>query len=196
MNRLKDQIKSLLSSPKELNKKQVALFLPQYKIDKLDDIVKKLTTHSKNRINRNDLIEMAVDNIIEDAPNALKEYLLENSQEKKDFDTIVCPSRYDGINVFLNEKKWYYVRINEDKKDKIEYIAIYFGDPISAITHYAKVKEIVEEEPGKNVIYLEHKPKKLKNEIPLGNINAMAVRNNKYTTLKKLLNAKEYSDLN
>jgi len=43
---------------------------------------------------------------------------------------------------------------------------------------------------------LENEPKELKTKIPLGNINAMAVRNNKYTTLEKLLNAKEYSDLN
>lgn len=196
MSNLKNQIKGLLSSPKELNKKQVALFLTQDKIDALDSIVKNLTAYSSRRINRNDLIEMAVDNLIEDAPKALNEYLNENQNKEKVFDTLVCPSKYDGRNVFLNEKKWYYVRMDNEKKSKIKYIAIYFGDPTSAITHYAKVKNIEEVEPGKNIIYLENTPIKLKTPIPLGEINAMAVRNNKYTTLEKLLNAREYSDLN
>lgn len=196
MSKLKDQIKAMLSSPKELNKKQVALFLTQEKIDALDNIVKTLTSYSDKRINRNDLIEMAVDNIIKDAPIAIDEYLKENRQEKKEFDTIICPSRYDGMQVFLEEKKWYYVKMDNEKKQYIKYIGIYFGDPISSITHYAKVKKIEEVEPGKNIIYLENNPVKLKTPVKLGNINAMSVRNNKYTTLKKLLNAKEYSDLN
>lgn len=196
MSKLKNQIKGLLSDPKELNKKQVALFLTQDKIDALDEIVKKLTTYSNRRINRNDLLEMAVDNLIEDAPKALDEYLSENYQTENIFDTLVCPSKSNGQKIFLNEKKWYYVKMDNEKKSKIKYISIYFGDPISAITHYAKVKHIEEVEPGKNIIYLENTPIKLKTEIPLGNMNAMGVRSNKYTTLEKLLNAKEYSDLN
>jgi len=190
------QIKDLLASPKDLNKKQVAFFLPQDKIDSIDEIVKNLTKYSTRRINRNDLLEMAVDYVIKNAPIALNEYLDENRQDEKEFNTLVCPSKYDGMDVFLNEKKWYFVRISEEKKSKIKYISIYFGEPVSAITHYAKVKTIKEIEPGKNIIYLQDNPIPLENPIPLGNINALAVRSNKYTTLEKLLNAKEYSDLN
>lgn len=195
MESLNNKIKSLLSDPKELDKKQVALFLTQNKIDKLDTIVKKLTAYSTRRITRNDLIELAVDNLIESAPIALKEYLNENYHKDEDFDTIICPSTADGIETIINEGKWYYVRINESRIKHIKFIAWYFGSPISAITMYAKVKTIEKGSDGKSTIYLDGKPIELQNPVILGNMNAMGVRSNKFIKLDTLLKAKEYSDL-
>lgn len=195
-NSLKEEIKTLLATTKSVDKKQVALFLNPDDIDKIDEYVKILSQLSNKKINKNDLFEMAIKNLIETLPNVIEEYTEEKEAEQAEFDTIVCPSRIEGKSVFLNEKKWYYVKISEKRKPFIKYICIYFGEPVSAITHYAKVKNIEEFENGKNVIYLDGDPIKLENKIPLGNINAMAVRNTKFTTLKKVLSAKEYSDLN
>ena len=193
---LKEDIKSLLLSNKSIEKKQVALFLNPDDINKVDEYVKTLSHLSNKKINKNDLFEMAIKNLIETLPDIIEEYTEEKEAEEAEFDTIVCPSRIAGRNVFLNEKKWYYVKISEKRKPFIKYICVYFGDPVSAITHYAKVKNIEEFESGKNVIYLDGDPIELENKIPLGSINAMAVRNTKFTTLKKVLSAKEYSDLN
>lgn len=198
MESLTNKIKNLLASSKDDNKKQVALFLTQEKIDALDNIVKELTSYTPKRVNRNDLIEMAVDNLIESAPIALKEFLKETNEPKfkEDFDTIVCPSKIEGLDVFMNEKKWYYVRIDKEKINKIKWCALYVGAPLSQVFAIAKVKSIIEEENGKHVIYFDGPPQILENKIPLGNINAMSVRSCKFTTLAKIKQAKEYSDLN
>lgn len=195
-NSLKEDIKNLLATTKTTDKRQVALFLNPDDIDDIDMYVKILSQLSNKKINKNDLFEMAIKNLLETLPAIIEEYVQEKEEEEAEFDTIVCPSRIDGKKVFLDEKKWYYVKISEKRKPFIKYICLYFADPISAITHYAKVKRIEETENGKNIIYLDGDPIELKNKIPLGNINAMAVRNNKFTTLEKVLNAKEYSDLN
>ena len=55
-NNLVNDIKSLLAPKEELNKKQVALFLTQSKIDDLDRIVKELSNYSNGKVNRNILI--------------------------------------------------------------------------------------------------------------------------------------------
>lgn len=196
MKKLVNDLKGLLSDPKELNKKQVALFLPQNKIDALDKIVKDLTSHSTRRINRNDLIEMAVNNLIECADVALKEYLNEFKKEDEYFDTIICPSKLEGVYTFLNEKKWYYVRIDKEKRKKIKWCGLYVGYPESEVALYAKVKEIKEDNQGKCIIYFDGEPKELTHKIPLGSTNPMGTRSCKYTTYDKLMTAKEYSDLN
>ena len=58
-------------------------------------------------------------------------------------DTVVVPAREDGFNkVFLGERCWYAVRISEQMKSRIKYIAAYRTAPVSAITHVAPVRSV------------------------------------------------------
>lgn len=60
-----------------------------------------------------------------------------------DVDTIVVPARLDGFKeTFLNENRWYAVRIHASMKSHIKYIAAYQVRPVSAITYLAEVKSI------------------------------------------------------
>lgn len=201
-NIMKNTIKGSVLAKRKQNKKQISTFFTQSTIDKLDKCVKDLKDNSDMIINRNSLIEFAVETLVNNYEVAINEYMNKhevNNQKNPiyDFDTIVCPSDSTGLNVFVKEKKWYYVRINESKIEKIKYVAIYLGSPLSRITHYGKVKKIVyNEDMNKYKIYLDGDAIELNNHIPLGHTNPLATRSIKYTTLKKLKSAKEYSDLN
>ena len=73
----------------------------------------------------------------------------------------------------------------------------YVGAPVSKIKYIAEVLKFEEyniEGTKKYRIYLKN-IEKLKHEIPLGNTNALQTRGVKYTTLEKVLNAKEYKDI-
>ena len=110
-------------------------------------------------------------------------------------DMIIIPAREDGFNeTFLGEKCWYAIRIKENKIDRIKYVAAYRVRPISAITHFAKVKKI---EPykrtGKYKIIFKSKPRKLQKAIKLG--NAQAPQSPVYTRRELLRGAKEMADL-
>ncbi len=197
------QVSKLLnefSSPKKLNKKQVSIFLPKEILDKLDDITNEVNNYTERTVSRNNLIEIAVQSLIESYPLALNDYKQKYSEEDADdyFDTAVFPSYYSGIETLLSENKWYYVRINEKNISKIKYIALYLGSPIKKITHYAEVKgkpeKVLIKGKPKYIFYV-GKITKLKKPIPLGSANPVGTRSTKYTTLKKLLNAQEYSDL-
>lgn len=60
------------------------------------------------------------------------------------FDTVVFPAHEEGFReTFLDENKWYYVRIRKDRIPNLKYIAIYVGAPVSKITHYAKIAKMV-----------------------------------------------------
>lgn len=64
-----------------------------------------------------------------------------------EIDTIVVPSREDGLKVFLEENRWYAIRIHGTMRPQIKYIALYQVDPVSAVTHIASVRSI---EPWKD----------------------------------------------
>lgn len=62
-------------------------------------------------------------------------------------DTVVVPARADGLDVFLEEDRWYAIRIHGTMRPQIRHIAVYQVAPASAITHIAPVKSI---EPWKD----------------------------------------------
>jgi hypothetical protein len=63
--------------------------------------------------------------------------------DPSEIDTIVVPARDDGFNeVFLNENRWWAIRIHSSMIPKIKYIAAYRVAPESAITHIAAVSSI------------------------------------------------------
>ena len=65
-----------------------------------------------------------------------------------ELDTIVCPAQESGFNgVFLQENRWFQIRINDSKLSKIKYLAMYETAPVSAINYVGEVKKII---PYKN----------------------------------------------
>lgn len=112
-------------------------------------------------------------------------------------DTLIIRARKRGIDdVFLGEKCWYSVRIDDRKIPYINYVAAYQTSPISQITHFAKVKSIVtsDEDTTKKKIIFDGEPQKLPSPIPLG-YDLNALQSNRYTNLRNLYNSKDIDDL-
>lgn len=109
---------------------------------------------------------------------------------KDGVDTIIVPAKKDGFDeVFINENRWYALRIAGGKLDKIKYIAAYQGAPISAVTHYAPVKNIeLFGDTGKYLINFAESAKVI-SPIPFGNLPAGGMQSPRYTNLQKLLKA-------
>ncbi len=198
MNNLTVKIKGLLRPKDQLEKKQVALFLTQDTIDKLDENVKNLSNYSNIRISRNMLIEMAIDDLIDSIKEALDDYQSESSDNDNNYDLIICPSLYSGVNFIKNHNYWEFVKIDINKIKYLKYMALYVGAPESAIMYWGKIakfEEFVIENQKKYRIFIDGDLKEINPPIKLNKLNALYARNIRYTTLEKLLNAKEYSDL-
>jgi hypothetical protein len=98
--------------------------------------------------------------------------------------------------VFLGKDRWYAIRIAESKLDKIKYIAAYQSQPISAITHFALVKQIrAYGDNGKFELIFAEAAKLLPKRIPLGDAGPGAMQGPRYTSLAKLKKAKSVKDL-
>ena len=197
---LADDIKTLLVPKYEREKKQVALFLNPKKIEELDELVKELAKYSNGKVNRNILIEKAVDNLIDTIPDVIREYeKIEDDFDKIGFDLLVCPSHVSGIDFIEKEHKWQYIKVDANKIPFIKYIALYVGSPCSAIIKYAEVDHfeevIMKDKQRKYIVHLKGPIHDLNNPVELGKTSSTFARGIKYTTLEKLLNAKEYSDI-
>ena len=113
-----------------------------------------------------------------------------------DRDTVVVPAQKAGFQrVFLGEDCWHAIRIGGGMLDRIKYIAAYQSNPVSAVTHYAPVKQI---EPygdrGKyRLIFSE--PAQVIGPIPLADAPSGSMQGPRYTTLAKLKAAKKVADL-
>lgn len=196
-NLMMKRIIEKINGKPEQAKKQISLFLLPDKVEELDDIVKEINETAPQKVTRSGLIELAVDVLIEDSKKVIENRRQRVRQE--DFDLVVFPSDETGEATLLNEKKWYYVRVDDQKIPKIKYIALYQGYPFSRIRYYAKVKQF-ESHPingkKKYIIHIDGEPIALKNEVHLGSSNPMAARSPRYTTLEKLKKANEIADLN
>jgi len=193
------KVNERLAKPQIPVKKQISISIKEENIENLDLIAKALSVSSGKTATRNMLIEDAIEAYVYEAKSILEESNIEIKQFSYEgnvlFDTVVYPAHDEGfIEAFLNENKWYYVRIKKDKIPYIKHVAIYRGTPASRITHYAKVADFEETEEG-YVINLDGHPIPLENPIPLGSVSAASVRAPRYTTLEKLLQASEYKDL-
>ncbi len=106
----------------------------------------------------------------------------------EEIDTLVCPAKEDGFNdVFLNENRWFAVRINPQRISKIKYLAMYESKPISAIRYIGVVKEIKPyKNSGKYEIILEGKPTKIKPIKATGDTLSLAPQSPRYT-IKSLI---------
>lgn len=120
---------------------------------------------------------------------------MQRRARKNAADTIVVPAKKEGFEkVFLGENTWYSIRMREKYLSKIKYIAGYQVSPISAITHIAKVKEIVpsHEDPKKYKIIFEGKAKEIK-PVPAG--SKSKIQGPTYCQSEKLYNSKDIDEL-
>lgn len=194
----------------EKEKKTISVVLENAKLEDIDRIIKGFSNLNPERtFTRQKLIEMAVDNLIEESMAILEEHGLtgnlsaseeeEAYHTERPFDTAIFAAQEEGFNqVFLGENQWYHVRLGQGKGEKLKYVACYVGAPVSAITHYAKVKSIVPEMvDGKQRfrILFDGTAIKLDNPVLLGNISAATVRSNRYVMLDELKAARKYADL-
>lgn len=199
----------------EGKKKQLTFNVRSNLIETMDKISEVFNELNGQNYPRNSLLEDAIISYINEIDSILREdydiniFADEDIEDdepepyhrnnEEDFDTVVYPGYEDGFNqAFLTEHKWYHVRIRKDRIDKVKYIAIYLGSPISAITHYAKVENYKEAKkyPGKYYINLdEAEIVELPKPIQLGDCSPASTRSPKYTTLDKLKKASTLKDL-
>lgn len=90
-------------------------------------------------------------------------------------DTAVFSSdNYTFRSIFLGQKEsacWYVFQINPECIPFIRYIAIYREKPVSAITHYAKVKEFEKISETKWRVTFEGDPIRLPNDVKFHHIS-------------------------
>lgn len=130
----------------------------------------------------------------------IKESLEEREQRPVDiaeFDTIVVPAREDGFQeTFLGENRWYAIRIHASMIPQIKYIAAYRVAPVSAITHWALVKNIEPwEDTGKFVVNFAGAANEIDpiHLIPKSKIKAL--QNARYTSFDRLQIAKSLNEV-
>ena len=112
-------------------------------------------------------------------------------------DTLVVPAKKEGFDkLFLGESAWYAVRIAESKLRQIKYIAVYQSSPISAITHYAQIKEIVSHgNEGKYKLVFSEPATELTRHIKGGQIKGDQIQSTMYASFQKLKSAKTVREL-
>lgn len=129
----------------------------------------------------------------------VKQRIQEALNDKElDVDTVVVPAREAAVDrTFLNENRWYAVRIHETMRPLIKYCALYQVAPHSAITHIAPVASIEPwpDEPGKVVINFSDKPQAIDpiKLVKKGRIKPLY--NLRYTTHQKIKSAKTLDDI-
>lgn len=197
---------NLLLKNSRASKKQVALYLDDAKIERLDLISRLFSTVSDSKsFSRNTLIEEAIDKFMAEA----EDYLLGshgidvqaelNENHCVRFDTVLLSSRGRGFeDTFLGEREpacWYPCRVSEEKEPYLKYIAIYRAAPVCAITHYAKIKRFVwDAENHRKVCQFDGDPIPLPQKVVLGR-NSYFFVGTKYVAMEDLLNAATSDDL-
>ena len=182
------------------SKKQIAVYLDDATIERIDMTIRLFSAISEaNSFSRNTLIEEAVNKFLDESEEYLKKekglsVKEEIEETKRTNNTVILSSVDRGFEeTFMGEAEipcWYPCRCSAERISNLKYIAVYRGAPVSAITHYAKVKEITYSKEKKcNVCYFEGAPIKLPHDIVLGSKSGCFFRGAKYTSIESLLNA-------
>jgi len=117
--------------------------------------------------------------------------------DASDLNTIVVPAQLQGFKEeFMQNNRWYAIRISASMLDRIKYIAAYQTAPISAITHYAEISRIEKwENTNKYILYFKDKGTKI-NPIKLeSKKKGAAPQAPRYTSFAKLTSAKNLSEV-
>jgi len=109
----------------------------------------------------------------------------------------VVPAREDGFKeTFLGENRWYEIRIHASMIPQIKYIAAYQVAPVSAITHWALVRNIEPwQDTGKFVVNFAEPAKEI-GPVPLvPKSRVKALQNARYTSFDRLQKAKNLDEV-
>lgn len=122
---------------------------------------------------------------------------LPESDDADELDTVVVPAREDGFKEeFLSNNQWFAIRISASMIDKIKYIAAYQVAPISGITHIAEVQGIEKyKDTDKYIVYFKNGSIQKLNTIGLGNKKGNAPQAPRYTSYKRIFEAKTLDDI-
>lgn len=117
--------------------------------------------------------------------------------DPSEWDTIVVPANEDGFNrVFLGDNCWWAIRISSSMIDRIKYIASYQTAPVSAITYLAEVSKIEKyKDTTKYIVYFKDKAKKIGPIELTAKKKGAAPQAPRYTTIKKLMAAKNLEEV-
>lgn len=113
-----------------------------------------------------------------------------------DFDTVVCAAFEEGFNhAYVKNNAWWSIRLSQQAREKLKYLAIYEKSPIAHISHYAEIDRIEPyKDSGKYILHL--KKKKTIKPIKLGKgKKGEAPQAPRYTTIEKLLKSKSVYEL-
>jgi hypothetical protein len=116
---------------------------------------------------------------------------------RPDLDTIIVPAKEDGFNaVFIAQNRWHAVRLSKSLIPQIKYIAAYRVAPISAITHIAKVKQVLPFNNTRKYLIEFDGPAEAISPIPfLPKMNSTRVRSVRYTSRQRLRVARNLTDI-
>jgi hypothetical protein len=119
-----------------------------------------------------------------------------SEQDVEPADTIIISAKEESFyEVFLGEWCWYPIRIGTEKLKTVRWIAVYQTAPISAITHFARIDQIVDYlETGRYKIVF-GEPEELPHHVTLGVDRNKTLQGQRYTTMAKLKKALVIDDL-
>jgi hypothetical protein len=115
-----------------------------------------------------------------------------------ELDTVVVPARHEGFeDTFIEEDRWYSIRMHGSMRPQIKYIAVYRIRPISAITHIAPVASIEPwQDTDKFVVNFAAPAEELERPVEyVSDGRVTAPQNLRYTTRERLLNAHTLDDI-
>ena len=109
-------------------------------------------------------------------------------------DTIIVPTGKTGQGfeeVFIGQNCWYWVRISEEKRKSLKYIAAYRPSPDSAISHVAEIESIVPYGPeGRYKINFKERATEIP-LIPFGTAKGGAMQGPRFCTWQQLKSCKD-----
>jgi hypothetical protein len=111
-------------------------------------------------------------------------------------DTLIVAAQNASFHkVFIGERCWYPVRLDDRRKSAIKWIAPYQGHPVSAITCFAKIEKIEGYlETGRYKVYVSE-PVQLPHPVVAGAGANKGIQGHRYSVLKKVLAAQALDDL-
>ena len=120
-----------------------------------------------------------------------------DTEDADELDTIVVPAREDGFNEeFLQNERWYAIRISNTMLDKIKYIAAYQVAPISGITYIAEIDRVEKyNDTNKYIVHFKPNTTQKIEKVGLGTKKGQAPQAPRYTSYNTIINANTLDDI-
>lgn len=114
-----------------------------------------------------------------------------------EFDTVVCAAFEDGFKqAYLEQSAWWAIRLSQEAREHLRYLAIYEKAPIAEVRHVAEIERIEPyKDSGKYILYLKNKHQIEPIKLDTPPRRGIAPQAPRYTTYEKLQTAKKLSEL-